>query len=335
MHPTVILGLSGGVDSAVAAHLLREAGHRIHGLYLDIGLPGGAAEAAAVAEDLGVPLTVRDVRAELEENVCAPFAAAYCRGETPNPCILCNPTVKFRALLALADALGAGHVATGHYAVARAGGIYKGRPGNDQSYMLCRLSREQTARLLLPLGGYCKPEVRALAADLGIFVAQKPDSMEICFIPDRDYTAWLERRGTACPPGDLLDGDGRVIGRHRGIHCYTLGQRRGLGFAAGKRVFVSAIDPERNTVTLSDGDGLYVTRARAGAVNWLVARPAGPFWANVKIRHSRMETLALVTPVGDGVEIVFDTPVRAPVPGQSAVGYVGGQLLFGGFLRRD
>ena len=333
MDPTVILGLSGGVDSAVAARLLREAGHRVHGLYLDIGLPRGREEAEAAAESLGIPLTVRDIRAALEERVCAPFAAAYCRGETPNPCILCNPAVKFRALLELADGLGAPWVATGHYAALRDGALCKGRPENDQSYMLCRLERGQVARLLLPLGRYTKVQVRAMAADFGLPVAGKPDSMEICFIPDGDYAAWLERRGCACPPGDLLDETGQVIGRHRGIHRYTLGQRRGLGFAAGRRVFVSDIDPARNTVTLSGGDGLWVSEAFAGDVNWLETPLEGPFRAMVKIRHSRGETPALVMPTEGGVQLRFETPVRAPVPGQSAVGYLGERLVFGGVLR--
>lgn len=333
MKPTVILGLSGGVDSAVAARLLREMGHRVHGLYLDIGLPGGREEAEAAAESLGIPLAVRDIRAELEERVCEPFAAAYCRGETPNPCILCNPTVKFRALLELADELGALRVATGHYAAVREGALYKGRPENDQSYMLCRLERRQIERLLLPLGDYTKVQVRAMAAAFGLPVAGKPDSMEICFIPDGDYAAWLERRGCGCPPGDLLDEAGQVIGRHRGIHRYTIGQRRGLGFAAGRRVFVSDIDPMRNTVTLSSGDGLWVSEAFAGEVNWLGSPPEGAFRAMVKIRHSRVETPALVVPTETGVQLRFETPVRAPVPGQSAVGYLGERLVFGGVLR--
>ncbi len=331
-NPTVILGLSGGVDSAVSARLLTQQGHRVHGLYLNIGAPGGREEAEKVADSLSIPLTVLDIRTRLEEQVCAPFSAAYCRGETPNPCILCNPNVKFRALVQLADQLGAAHVATGHYAIVRDGGLYRSPSRNDQSYMLCRLLSEQLQRMILPLGTYEKPQIRALAEEFGIPVAHKPDSMEICFIPDQDYAAWIERRGEGCPPGDLLDETGRVIGQHRGIHRYTIGQRRGLGFSAGKRVFVSAIDPVANTVTLSDGAALMVTQATITQVNWLIPRPDKPFTASVKVRHSRRETPTLVTPTETGALLQFQTPVRAPVPGQSAVGYDGDRLLFGGFL---
>ena len=195
----VVLGLSGGVDSAVCAALLKKAGHTVTGLYLENGVSDtGARDAAAVAESLGVALDVLDIRAELEQKVCAPFEAAYRAGRTPNPCILCNPTVKFKALLAHADRLGAEFVATGHYARTKDGGLYKGHPANDQSYMLCRLTREQVSRLLLPLGEYEKrTQVRAMAEDFGIPVAQKPDSMEICFIPDKDYAGWQSPRERA------------------------------------------------------------------------------------------------------------------------------------------
>ena len=182
----VVLGLSGGVDSAVAAHLLRESGLEVYGLYLDNGLPGADAAREAAAS-LSVPLTIADSREGMEQYVCTPFAEAYLRGETPNPCILCNPAVKFRALLDEAERIGAKYIATGHYARAENGAIYRGQPENDQSYMLCRLMPDEVNALLLPLAPYKKTEVRALAEELGLPVAHKPDSMEICFIPDKDY----------------------------------------------------------------------------------------------------------------------------------------------------
>ena len=212
----VVLGLSGGVDSAVAAHLLRESGLEVHGLYLDNGLPGADAAREAAAS-LSVPLTVSDSREAMEKYVCAPFAEAYLRGETPNPCILCNPAVKFRALLNEARRLGARYIATGHYAKAENGAIYCGQPENDQSYMLCRLTPEEVNALLLPLAPYKKTEVRALAEKLGLPAAHKPDSMDICFIPDGDYAAWIEARGITPPPGDFVL-DGKAVGKHSGIH---------------------------------------------------------------------------------------------------------------------
>ena len=173
----VVLGLSGGVDSAVSARLLQEAGYRVHGLYLDIGTPAARADAEAVAAKLGIDLRVENISSQLEREVCAPFAASYLRGETPNPCILCNPAVKFRAMLEYADALGGAAIATGHYAVAENGGLYRGRTANDQSYMLCRITRRQLSRLILPLGALEKRETRALAERFGLPVAHKPDSM--------------------------------------------------------------------------------------------------------------------------------------------------------------
>ncbi len=333
MNELVVLGLSGGVDSAVAAHLLQEAGYRVHGLYLDIGLPGGEADARLAAQALGIPLTVADIRAQLEEKVCAPFAAAYCRGETPNPCILCNPVVKFAALERLADELGCTHIATGHYARTEDGCLYKGAGPKDQSYMLCRLSCRQVARLLLPLGAFRdKGEIRAIAAAAGLPVADKPDSMEICFIPDGDYAGYIERRGACPPPGNFVDEAGRILGRHKGIHHYTLGQRRGLGVAAGERVYVSAIRPETNEVVLSAGAGLFTQTVFAADMRWLVPAPEAGFSAGVKIRHARTETPARVQRLGTGVLLHFETPVRAPTPGQAAALYAGDKVLGGAIL---
>ena len=249
MSEMVILGFSGGVDSACAAALLRREGYDVRGLYLETG--SGEAEAARrCAGAMGLPLEVVDARAELEEHVCRPFAEAYRRGETPSPCVLCNPAVKLRLLCDHADALGAKYIATGHYARAEGGALYMGRPENDQSYMLCRILPEQLSRLLLPLGGMIKTETRALAASLGLPVAQKPDSMELCFVPGGDYAAWLKQRGDAPEPGDIIY-NGKAVARHGGIHRFTLGQRRGLGYAAGKRVYVSEIRPDTGEVVLA------------------------------------------------------------------------------------
>lgn len=327
----VVLGLSGGVDSAVAAHLLRESGLEVYGLYLDNGLPGADAAREAAAS-LSVPLTITDSREAMEQYVCTPFAEAYLRGETPNPCILCNPAVKFRALLDEAERIGAKYIATGHYARAENGAIYCGQPENDQSYMLCRLTPDEVNALLLPLAPYKKTEVRALAEELGLPVAHKPDSMDICFIPDGDYAAWIEHRGITPPPGDFVL-DGKAVGKHRGIHHYTVGQRRHFGVGFGKRVYVSDICPETNEVRLSSDDAaVWRESFRVCGVNWLVP-PEGEIVCGVRIRHSRRELpTGTVTPDGDGAIVRFPAPVRAPTPGQTAAFYDGDRLLGGGFI---
>lgn len=327
----VVLGLSGGVDSAVAAHLLRESGLEVYGLYLDNGLPGADAAREAAAS-LSVPLTIADSHEAMEKYVCAPFAAAYLRGETPNPCILCNPAVKFRALLDEAQRIGAKYIATGHYARTENGAIYRGQPENDQSYMLCRLTPDEVNALRLPLAPYKKTEVRALAEELKLPAAHKPDSMDICFIPDGDYAAWIEARGITPPPGDFVL-DGKAVGKHRGIHHYTVGQRRHFGVGFGKRVYVSDICPETNEVRLSSDDAaVWRESFRVRDVNWLVV-PEGEIECGVRIRHSRRELpIGTVTPDEDGALIRFPEPVRAPTPGQTAAFYDGERLLGGGFI---
>ena len=283
----IVLGFSGGVDSAVSTMLLKKAGHEVYGLYMD-----NADEAARqceidAAEFIGVPLTVLDVKAELERNVCRPFTEAYLRGETPNPCIICNPSTKFKNLLAEADRIDAELVATGHYARTENGRLMKGMPANDQSYMLCRLSREQVRRAVFPLGGFEKTQVRALAEEFGLPVAHKPDSMEICFIPDKDYIGWISRRAELPPPGDFIF-RGEVVGRHEGIHRYTVGQRR-PGLIDGRKVYISRISAADNTIELALWEDLFKTEVRARDFNWLIDRPAEPIRANVRVRHTKWE----------------------------------------------
>ena len=332
----IVLGLSGGVDSAVTARLLQDAGYEVFGLYLDIGTASARADAQAAADFLGVPLRVLNISAELEKNVCVPFAEGYLRGETPNPCILCNPTVKFAALTAVADELGAARIATGHYARAEDGALYRGRPANDQSYMLCRLTRAQLSRLLLPLGGMEKRETRALARALGLPVADKPDSMEICFIPDGDYGAWLSRRAALPGPGSFLR-DGAVVGSHAGIHRWTVGQRIPGVYDDGQtKLYVSAIDSVSGDISVCPNDGLLRTEICAREFNWLIDVPAAPVRGRVRVRHTRAEGQpCIAAPLPDGgVRFLCEEPVRAPAPGQSAVLYDGERVLGGGFIIR-
>ena len=332
MRPCVVLGFSGGVDSAVAAKLLGISGWDVRCVYLETG-SGEADSARESAERMGLPLEVIDAREALEREVCAPFERAYLSGATPSPCVLCNRRVKLALLSEAADAMGARHIATGHYAAARMGALFRARPENDQSYMLCLVTRGEAARLVLPLGGYIKRDVRAIAAGFGLPQAGKPDSMEICFIPDGDFAEWIERRGAAPGPGALIY-KGERVGTHGGAHRYTLGQRRGLGFAAGRRVFVSEIRPETNEVVLSDGEGLYSSRLTTGEANWLIDRPPARIDALVRVRHSRELHPARVTPLPDGsLEIEFAAPVRAPTPGQAAAVYCGERLICGAIIK--
>ena len=327
----VVAGFSGGVDSAVTAVLLQKAGHQVQGLYLDNTDEAARRSAEASAERMGIPLTVLDVHAQLERLVCRPFAESYLRGETPNPCVLCNPALKFRSLLAEADRIGAEAIATGHYARAEGGGLYKGLPANDQSYMLCRLTRQQAARLLLPLGGYEKRQVRALAEEWGLPAAHKPDSMEICFIPDKDYIRWLGERTALPGPGDFLF-HGQVLGRHEGIFRWTVGQRR-PGLHEGRKLYVSRIDAAANTVELALWEELFKTELRARDFNWLIEPPTEPLRATVRVRHTKWENPPCTATIEGGlVHIRCDEPVRAPAPGQSAVLYQGDRLLGGGVI---
>ena len=327
----VVLGFSGGVDSAVSAELLKKQGFQVYGLYMDNTDETARRSAVTAAEQRGIDLKVLDVKAQLEERVCRPFTEAYLRGETPNPCILCNPALKFKRLLEYADAVGAELVATGHYARAAVGRIYKGRPANDQSYMLCRLTRQQAQRVLFPLGDFEKVQVRALAEELGLPAAHKPDSMEICFIPDKDYIGWLSRRAPMPPEGDFVF-HGQVVGRHEGIHRYTVGQRR-PGLMDGRKVYISRIDPVSNRIELALWEELFQTEVTARDFNWLIEPPRSPIRASVRVRHTKWENPACTATVdGDLVRIHCEEPVRAPAAGQSAVLYDGEQLLGGGFI---
>lgn len=327
----VVLGFSGGVDSAVSAVLLKQRGYEVRGVYLDNSSEAERENAVSAAEHLGIELEVIDVQQELEEKVCQPFCAAYMAGETPNPCIICNPAVKFKNLLDAAKRQAADFIATGHYARAENGCIYKGQPSNDQSYMLCRLTKEQASRLILPLGDFEKTQVRSMAEEFGLPVAHKADSMEICFIPDKDYIGWLGKRTELPPPGYFVF-HGEVIGQHEGIHRYTVGQRR-PGLYNERKLYISRIDAASNSIELALWEELFKTEVIAHSFNWLIDIPSEPFRASVRVRHTKWENPDCTVYVEDDmVRIVCDEPVRAPAAGQSAVLYIGDKLIGGGFI---
>ena len=335
----VVLGLSGGVDSAVAAQRLLGQGYEVHGLYLDIGL-GGEQSARDNAAKLGIPLTVRSIQQELEEHVCAPFAQDYLSGRTPIPCAVCNRAVKFPTLISFAREIGANWVATGHYARIGTGCdggpiLLRGNSANDQSYMLSRLTRDMLSHVLFPLGDGPKEQTRQEAEAGQLPAADRPDSMEICFIPDDDYAAWLDARGGTPPPGNFVDANGNVLGTHKGFHHYTIGQRRGLGVSSTGRLFVTEIRPHTNEVVLSHGEGLHAFMVHTDSLNWLGEHPlSGPMEVEVRLRHSRRSDPATIIPLGGGrVDIHMKHPARAPTPGQLAVFYQGDQVLGSGWIR--
>lgn len=344
----VLVAVSGGVDSAVAVHLLRQQGYEVEGIILEFSPVHKAAveQAKVVAEQLGIRLHVRECHREFEQNVILPFCREYKAGRTPNPCILCNPSTKFGLICQAAKEMGFDFIATGHYARIdhQADGTAVLQKSSclerDQSYMLYRLSQEQLAMLLLPLEGLEKPQVREIARQLGLVCADAPDSQEICWLPDGDYAAFIEQTLGKSEPGDFVSPDGQVCGRHKGLLHYTVGQRKHLGVALGYPVFIKEIDPEQNRIYLARtgeeyAGGVLLTDCVIQPNPWLNAgQKTAPVL--VKVRSRAPDAPATVTLLGDGrAQVVFDAPQRAPAPGQSCVIYRGAAVLGGGFIQRQ
>ena len=325
MSRKIVLGLSGGVDSAAAALRLRKQGWDVTGVWLDLGF-GDPEPAREAAKQLGIAFSVFDAAEAHERLVRIPFGEAYQHGLTPNPCAVCNPGVKLPSLLAAAEHIGAAHIATGHYAAieTKNGRVCLRQSGGDkdQSYMLSLVGKDILARLVLPLSGLTKPEIRAIAAAAGLKNADAPDSQDICFIPDGDYGAWLEARGFGLPAGDFTDRDGRVLGHHNGLHRYTIGQRRGLGVSADSRLYVCALDGARNRVILGKESELLTSEIHVADLHYgLLESLDAPLRAEVKLRSRPQKVSALLVPDGDGLTLRFDTPVRRPARGQVAAAY--------------
>lgn len=362
--------MSGGVDSSVAACLLREQGYEVTGLFMRTGVSepveqacstgdtacgddagesaadrhrgccsaADASDARTVAGSLGIPFFALNFKEQFDQ-IIDYFADEYERGRTPNPCVMCNEHLKFGRLAEYGRAVGADCVATGHYAriEPHEGQYHLMRSvdaAKDQSYVLFGIGRENLARTLFPIGGMVKAEVRDHARRFGLSLSEKPESQDICFVPDRDYARVVrERRPEAFRPGIIRDAQGKEVGQHAGIPNFTIGQRRGLGIAMGSPVYVTGIDANTDTVTIGTRENLQSAGLIASAVRWLVDTPAGTFRADVKIRYTHKAAPATVEVLGSGrVQVRFDEPQSAVTPGQAAVLYDGDVVLGGGWI---
>ena len=352
----ILVAMSGGVDSSVAAKLLVEGGNTCVGctmkLYTieDAGVSRAhtccslddVEDARSVAAKLHMPYYVFNFAEDFEEKVIGKFVRSYLSGRTPNPCLDCNRCMKFDKLFDRARLLGCDHVATGHYArIEEENGKFVLKkaldPAKDQSYVLYAMTQEQLAHTLFPLGDLDKAQTRRLAAESGFWNAEKPDSQDICFVPDGDYARIIElHTGIKAEPGNFVDRAGNVLGRHAGIIHYTVGQHRGLGLSLPEKRYVCKIDPESNTVVLGPLEELYSAGARVSDMNWISGKaPEKPLRCKVKTRYRQTEQWASVTPLpSGGAEIRFDAPQRAVTPGQAAVLYDGETVLGGGTIEQ-
>lgn len=339
----VLIGMSGGVDSSVAAALLKERGYQVIGATLKLwdNPDGERRDAAAVCHLLGIEHRVIDYSEAFRKQVIDLFVKGYLAGKTPNPCIFCNRSVKFSALFEAAKEWQCDHIATGHYARlttldGRRTFVREADNPKDQTYVLYPLTQELLSRLILPLSGMTKETVRDLARKYDLPIAEKADSQEICFIPDHDYGKFLRDYTQSEPtPGEFIDRDGRVLGQHKGIWDYTVGQRKGLGIVLGTPVYVTKIDPVANTVTLGVSGQEYHRSLIAQDLNWMgMDAPTAPVLLDVKIRYGGKPQPATVTPLEAGaVRVDFDTPQRAVTPGQAVVFYRDDLLMGGGEIQ--
>lgn len=351
---SVMVGMSGGVDSSVVAALLVEQGYNVVGVTMELWDNEGGTrhamcssldavnDAKRVADKLGIPHYVLNMKAEFKGNVIEYFIDEYVKGCTPNPCIACNKKIKFGLMLNKAKAMGIDYIATGHYAKTEfdeQSGRYLLKKSEsiskDQTYVLYGMTQEQLASTLFPLGNYkTKDEIRAIAERIGLKIANKPDSQEICFI-EGDYGDFIEeKRPGTCKSGDFVDTEGKVLGRHKGIINYTIGQRKGLGIALGKPVFVNSINVEKNQVVLGEEEGIFTDELTAKDINLIaVENLEKETEVTAKIRYTAKEAKACIYPLGNGlIKVKFEQKQRAITPGQAVVFYQGSSVLGGGTI---
>lgn len=360
MTKKVVVGMSGGVDSSVAAYILKEQGYHVIGVTMNIwqdearetveeheGCCGVSAvdDARRVADILGIPYYVLNLKDAFREKVIKYFVSEYMSARTPNPCIVCNKYIKWEALLQKALQIGADYIATGHYAKVceypETGRLTlkKSRAvDKDQTYVLYNLSQFQLEHTLMPLWEYSKDEVRKIAAQIGLCVADKPDSQEICFVSDNDYGGFIENYiGGEYPGGNFIDSDGKTLGRHKGVVHYTIGQRKGLG-AFGRPMYVQRIDAETHDIVLSDNDGLFSSKFFVGDINFMAldSLPPGVITrAECKTRYRHKASLCTIKMCDGYLECCFDVPQRAITPGQAAVFYKDDYIICGGTIRES
>lgn len=335
----ILLGMSGGLDSSYAAHVLKKEGHEVVGAVLKMHRYTETDSAKKAAEEIGIPLVEIDCAERFERDVVEPFCLEYLAARTPNPCIFCNPSVKFGVMCEYAALNGFDRVSTGHYckiverdgryAIARADDGKK-----DQSYVLWGLRQDQLKMLYFPLFGASKEDVRKDARLIGLSSADAKESQEICFIPDNDYASFIEARYGKMPEGDFISPEGKACGRHRGLLHYTVGQRKGLGIALGRPVFISRIDAAENRIYLADAGGEFTESASVTHLNFQLCEPfEGEIEAFAKMRYAATPARSRIKIENGRAEVRFDSPSRAVTPGQSAVFYDdNGAILFGGLI---
>lgn len=348
MSKSVIVGMSGGVDSSASAALLKRQGYRVVGVTMKLWngeqADGGCCsfsaidDAKKVADTLGIEHYVLNYEKEFEHNVIKNFIEEYKAGRTPNPCVVCNKHIKFNALLKMADELGIDYIATGHYAkIEENNGRYLlVRPEDrkkDQTYFLYNMTQEQLKRTLFPLYGVTKGETRKIAEEIGLSVSEKPDSQDICFIPDGDYAGFIRWRDGDMPEGNFVDSNGNILGRHKGIMNYTIGQRKGLGIALNRPMYVTGIDPKSNSVILGPDGTQLRDSLKAHSINMIAFdRITEPFECTAKIRYNAPDVLCRVYPDENGFKVEFEQPQKSVTPGQMVVLYDNNIVIGGGII---